>query len=89
MAILLVSLAVIFFFAQYLAVHQACGRNEIDQAYPIWKYQKFANQDQRKRDIDGIAAIGKNAVHDELVWMISIDADPEALPERNQASQQQ
>jgi hypothetical protein len=63
MAILLVSLAVmplqIFFFAKDLTVDQPCGRNEINQADPIWKYQKFANQDHRKRDIDGIAAKAK------------------------------
>jgi hypothetical protein len=49
----------IFFFAQQLAVHQDRGRNETDQAYRILKYQKFANQNLRKRDIDEIAAKGK------------------------------
>jgi hypothetical protein len=71
MAILLVSPAVmplqIFFFAQDLTVDQPRGRNEINQADPIWKYQKFANQDHRKRDIDGIAAKGENAIHDEFL----------------------
>jgi hypothetical protein len=89
MAILLVSPAVmtlqIFFFAQDLTVNPPHGRNEINQADPIWKYQKFANQDHRKRDIDGIAAKGKNAVHDKLVGIIGVDADPETLPEGNQA----
>ena len=89
MAILLVSLAVmplqIVFFEQHLAVDQPRGRNEINQADPIREYQKLANQDHRKRDIDGIAAKSKNAVHDELVGMIGVDTDPEALPERNQA----
>jgi hypothetical protein len=59
----------IFFFAQDLTVNQPHGRNEINQADPIWKYEKFANQDHRKRDIDGIAAKGKNAVHDKLVGL--------------------
>ena len=75
----------IVFFAQHLAVHQPRGRNEINQADPIRKYQKLANEDHRKRDIDGIAAKGKNAVHDELVGMIGVDADPEALSEGHQA----
>jgi hypothetical protein len=92
MAILVVSPAVmplqIFFFAQDLTVDQPRGRNEINQADPIWKYQKFANQDHRKRDIDGIAAKGENAIHDELVRMIGVDANPEALLERNQTPQQ-
>ena len=47
--------------------------------------QKLANEDRYKRHIDGIAAKGKNAVHDELVGMIGVDADPEALPEGIQA----
>jgi hypothetical protein len=89
MAILLVSLAVmplqIVFFSQHLAVHQPRGRNEINQADPIREYQELAHQDHRKRDIDGIATEGKNAVHDELVGMIGVDADPEALSEGNQA----
>jgi hypothetical protein len=92
LAILFVSPAVmpleIFFFAQDLTVDQPRDRNEINQADPIWKYQKFANQDHRKRDIDGIAAKGENAIHDELVRMIGVDADSEALLERNHAPQQ-
>src|SRR5215813_12448622 len=89
MAILRVSLAVmplqVVFFAQHLAVYQSRGRNEINQADPIREYQKLADQDHHKRDIDGIAAEGKDAVHDELVRMIGVDADAEALPEGNQA----
>src|SRR5262245_42998206 len=89
MAILLVSLAVvplqIVFFAQHLAVYQPRGRNEINQADPIREYQKLANQDHHKRDIDGIAAEGKNAVNDKLVGTIGVDADAEALSEGNQA----
>src|SRR6516164_2526736 len=89
LAILLVSLAVmplqIVFFAQHLAVDQPRGRHESDQADPIRKYQKLASQDHHKRDIDGTATKGENPVHDELVGMIGVDADPEALPEGNQA----
>ena len=89
LAILLVSLTVmplqIVFFAQHLAVDQPRGRHESDQADPIREYQKLASQDHHKRDIDRIAAEGKNAVHDELVGMVGVDADPEALPEGNQA----
>ena len=89
MAILLVSLAVmplqIVFFAQHLAVDQPRGRDESNQADPVREYQKLAKEDHRKRDIDGIAAEGKNAVHDELVGMIGVDADPEASSEGNQA----
>jgi iron complex outermembrane receptor protein len=33
----------------------------------------------------GVPLESKNAVHDELVGMIGVDADPEALPEGNQA----
>jgi hypothetical protein len=89
MAILRVSLAVmplqIVFFAQHLAVYQPSGRNEKNQADPIREYQKLANEDHHKRDIDGIAAEGKDAVNDELVGMIGVDADAEALSEENQA----
>src|SRR5262245_60475547 len=87
-AIRLVGLPIVPFqevlFAQNLAMEQACGRSEINQAYPIREYQKFAEEDHCKCHINGIAAESKNTVHDEHVGMISVYADPEALPEGNQ-----
>src|SRR5262245_45156116 len=92
MAILLVSLAVmplqIIFFAQHLAVYQPRGRDESNQADPIREYQKLAEEDHCKRDIDGIAAERKNAVHDELVGMIGVDDDPETTSEGARAPEE-
>src|SRR6266508_2277751 len=50
-AIFRVGLAVmpaqIFFFAQDLTVEQPCGRDQINQTYPIWEDEKFTNHDNR------------------------------------------
>jgi hypothetical protein len=92
-AILRVGLAVmptqIFFFAQDLTVEQPCGRDQINQTYPIWEDEKFSNQDNRKGHINGIATESKNAVGYESVGMVSVNAHSKALPKGNQAPQEQ
>jgi hypothetical protein len=81
--------AQIFFFAQDLTVEQPCGRDQINQTYPIWEDEEFSNQDNRKGHINGIATESKNAVGYESVGMISVNAHSKALPKGNQAPQEQ
>src|SRR6266511_3322028 len=92
-AILRVGLAVmpaqIFFFAQDLTVEQPCGRDQINQTYPIWEDEEFSNQDNRKGHINGIATESENAVGYESVGMVSVNAHSKALPKGNQAPQEQ
>jgi hypothetical protein len=81
--------AQIFFFAQDLTVEQPCGRDQINQTYPIWEDEEFSNQDNRKGHINGIATESKNAVGYESVGMVSVNAHSKALPKGNQAPQEQ
>jgi hypothetical protein len=81
--------AQIFFFAQDLTVEQPCGRDQINQTYPIWEDEEFSNQDNRKGHINGIATESKNAVGYESVGMVSVNPHSKALPKGNQAPQEQ
>jgi hypothetical protein len=70
-------------------VEQPNGSTDIDQEYPIWKNQKFTNQDNRERHVDGVAAVGKNTSRYKPIGTVLVNADTKALPERNQAPQKQ
>jgi hypothetical protein len=69
-----------FFFAQDLAVEQPEGSQQVDQQDPMRKNQELADQNERKSDIDGVAAESKNSAGDELIGVLAVDADAEALP---------
>jgi hypothetical protein len=72
-------------FKQYLTVEQPNPCNYKNQKNPIREYQELAKQDQRKRRINGIAAISKNAAGDQFIGVFRINTNPKTLPKRNQA----
>jgi hypothetical protein len=73
----------VFFFKQDLAMKYPRAPDDVGSKYPVWKNQELANQNNRKRHIDGIATEGKNAGGNQCIGMVSINANPEALPKRN------
>src|SRR5262245_40347220 len=72
------------FFAQDLAVEKPRGRADIQQQQPVGEYQELPHQDRRKRHVNGIARICKNASGDELAGMIDINPNAETPAERNE-----
>src|SRR5262249_54224530 len=84
-AVLRVCLAVmavqILFFTQHLTMEQPCGCPDIGQSYPIREYEKFTDQDDRKRHINGVAAESKSAVCYQSVRMVCVDPNSKALSE--------
>src|SRR5215469_7806216 len=79
----------IFFFTQHLTMEQPCGRSDIDETYPIREYEKLTNQDNRECHLNRVATEGEDAVRYELVRMACVDSDSKALPEGDDAPQQE
>src|SRR6516225_5189190 len=79
----------VFFFTRHLTVEQPYASNHIDQKNPIREHQELAQQDKPECHINGIAAKGKDASRYKFVRMVLINANTEALPERNETQEQQ
>jgi hypothetical protein len=79
----------IIFLPQDLTVNQQRKARDIRQKYPVRKNQEFADQNEGEGDVNGITAESKDAGRDQRIGAIRVDADAEALLERDQTPQQQ